>query len=287
MYLWERYATAPWLAANEWRLEEIAPGAVAIISHPDRARSLVQVACKTEAQASRLMRRFQGSTERLPRRWQESFLQHDVGPPIRIGKRLLIVANARGTLAATKEKQLVIPAAGAFGTGAHATTAMCLRLLERTTPTFRNKWKLLDLGSGTGILALAACLLGATGAVGIDNDPRAVVIAQKNARLNEIEGARFINSDLLKWTPRTRYEVITANLFSELLIAALPIIKRSLKRKGCIILSGILRDQIDRVVCALRATGFSVEKLRRRGRWIALLAIIGPWSARSEWNRKL
>ena len=117
--------------------------------------------------------------------------------------------------------QLIIPAAGAFGTGEHATTAMSLRLLEEITRNLPPGWRLLDAGTGTGILALAARRLGASEVLGLDNDPRAVAHARQNARLNRISRARFIAADLLRWKPSARYEVVTANLFSELLIAAI------------------------------------------------------------------
>lgn len=255
MYLWQRHATGPWLKTNERELEKIAPGAVAIIKRADRKRRLVQVACKTRAQASRLTKQFHGRAERLSRDWQKSFLQHEAPPPIRIGRR-----------------SLVIPAAGAFGTGEHATTAMCLRLLEETTRQWPPGWRMLDAGTGTGILALAACCFGAREVLGIDNDPRAVAHARENARRNRIRGAKFRVCDLFAWKQRNRYDLIVANLFSEILIAALPLFRRALRQRGRIILSGILSEQTKPVVRAVRRSGFEIEQLRRRGKWVALVS---------------
>ncbi len=141
------------------------------------------------------------------------------------------------------DTQLVIPAAGAFGTGEHATTAMSLRLLEETARPLSRGWRLLDAGTGTGILALAARFLGAGEVLGLDNDPRAVAHARQNARLNHVSRARFLAADVLVWKPPVRYDIITANLFSELLIAALPRFRRALRAKGRLIISGILREQ--------------------------------------------
>jgi len=134
---------------------------------------------------------------------------------------------------------------------------------------------LLDVGTGTGVLALAARRFGAREVLGLDNDPRAVAHARQNARLNHISRARFITADLLHWKSSTRYNFITANLFSELLIAALPTFRHALHAKGYLIASGILQEQTDEVTRALHQNAFQVEKRRRRGKWIAFLAARG------------
>jgi ribosomal protein L11 methyltransferase len=152
---------------------------------------------------------------------------------------------------------------------------MSLRLLEEMTRDFRAGWRLLDAGTGSGILALAARRFGASETLGLDNDPRAVMNAIYNARLNHIARARFIVADILRFKPRGRYEVVTANLFSDLLIAVLPVFRRGLKAEGLLIVSGILREQADSVLTALHRAGFDLEKKRRRGKWLALQARVG------------
>jgi ribosomal protein L11 methyltransferase len=148
---------------------------------------------------------------------------------------------------------------------------MSLRLLEEPTRNIPPGWRLLDVGTGTGILALAARRLGAGQVIGLDNDPRAVIHARQNARLNRVTRATFLVADVLRWKPTERYDLITANLFSELLIAALPIFRRVLRPDGRLIISGILREQNASVVRALRRSGFRIETNRRRGKWITLL----------------
>ncbi len=149
---------------------------------------------------------------------------------------------------------------------------MSLRLLEDATRKLAPGWRLLDAGTGSGILALAARRLGAAEVFGLDIDPRAVAHARQNARLNHIGRARFIVADVLHFKAQTRYEVVTANLFSELLSAALPILRRALRPDGCLIVSGILREQAESVVHALAKARFPLAQQRRRGKWIALLA---------------
>ena len=268
--LWQKHASATWLATNEALLEEFSHGNLAITTRPDRVRSLVQVFCQTLSTAEELRRKFGGTTIRLRQNWLATYQPHASSAPLRIGHRLEIV----GERTQPSKVQLIIPAAGAFGTGEHATTAMSLRLLEATTRSFAPGWRLLDAGTGTGILALAAIRFGAGQVLGLDNDPRAIAHARRNARLNRIRTARFVRADVLAWRPSQRYDFIAANLFSELLIAALPIFRRALRARGQIILSGLLREQVPGVLRALRRSGFCLKEKRRRGKWAALLAAL-------------
>lgn len=274
MYLWKLHANAAWLSRNECELPESA----AIISRPGRVRSLVQATCATRAGAAELARRFGGSFAQLPRDWEKQFVLEEIHAPLRIGRRLLVVGQAQklpgdaATPLPSDRARLVIPAAGAFGTGEHATTAMSLRLMEEMTRKWKPGWRMLDLGTGTGILALAAGCFGAREILGLDNDPRAVAHARANARLNQIRNVRFVRQDLADWKPTRHFDLIAANLFSELLIAAAPKFRRAIDPLGRLIVSGILRAQAADVARALRQAGFSIERRRRRGKWIALLA---------------
>jgi ribosomal protein L11 methyltransferase len=264
MILWQKTAGPKWLATNEPLLEAIAGNTLALISEPSRKRSVVQIVCRRRSQAEKLRRDFGGTITLLPRNWSPIAPPHG---PIRIGRRLEIVSEPAPSRAGAA--QLVVPAAGAFGTGEHATTAMSLRLLEELTRNWPRGWKLLDAGTGSGILALAARRFGASDVLGLDNDPRAIATARQNARLNRIARAGFTIADVLEWKTSTRYDVVTANLFSELLIAALSKFRRILKPHGHLIISGILRDQAETVARALRKSGFRLEKKRRRGKWMA------------------
>ncbi|HEY2799664.1 MAG TPA: 50S ribosomal protein L11 methyltransferase [Chthoniobacterales bacterium] len=268
VHLWKFHATAAWLQSHGGELEELPPANVAIISRPGRTRSIVEVTCATRSAAVELTRRFGGSFEQLPRNWQTYYLARQEHAPIRVARRLLIVTEP----IANKTAQLVIPAAGAFGTGEHATTAMCLRLLEEVTRSWPRGWRMLDLGTGSGILALAARCFGAREITGYDNDPQAVAHARANAQLNEIRDIKFVRQDLARWQPGRRFDFLTANLFSELLIAAAPKLRRALRAHGQLLVSGILREQAGSVARALRRADFTIERQRRRGKWIALLA---------------
>ena len=231
----------------------------------------MQVICRRRAQAEKLVEEFGGVTRPLPRNWVQIGRSEKAHSPIRIGRRLEIVSQPASVRGARSTSQLIIPAAGAFGTGEHSTTAMSLRLLEEITRNLQPGWQLFDAGTGTGILALAARRLGASKVLGLDNDPRAVAHARQNARLNHISRAKFIAADVLRWKAPGRYQVVTANLFSELLIAALPTFRHVLQAKGRLIASGILQQQAPSVIDALGRSGFGLERQRRRGKWVALL----------------
>jgi len=150
---------------------------------------------------------------------------------------------------------------------------MSLRFLEQVTRRWKRGWSLADLGTGSGILVLAAKRLGARRVIGIDNDPAAISMAKSNARLNKIRGATFQLGDVHRWNRAQRTDVITANLYSGLLIEMLP----KLSGSGWLILSGILRSQKHEFVDALHRNHLDVIDMKRRGNWMAFLARrIGP-----------
>lgn len=251
MYLWRRLASRDWLIANEKSLRSQAGDQLAIVERPTRKRLELEVTCKSAAEGRGLVLEFDGRVKKLPRDWLKLFLSKQKTKPIKIGDR-----------------HLIIPAGAAFGTGAHATTAMSLRLLEYVTRKWKPGWSLVDLGTGSGILALAARCCGAGRIVGIDADPIAISTAKKNARRNKIDNVSFRMADVRRWKFPRKIDIITANLFSELLIEILP----KLKVSRHLILSGILRNQERNLMRALRSNKIDILDVRRRGKWIAILA---------------
>jgi ribosomal protein L11 methyltransferase len=144
---------------------------------------------------------------------------------------------------------------------------MSLRLLERVTRTWKDGWSLADLGTGSGILALAAKRFGAGRVIGIDIDPQAISIAKANAHLNKIDHVDFHLDDLRKWKPTGARDVVAANLYSDLLNEILP----KLKRCDWLILSGVLRTQKNEFLRVLRRHNIQIVNVKRRGKWIAIL----------------
>jgi ribosomal protein L11 methyltransferase len=272
MYLWRKIAEPSWLGAHETILQARSGGRLAIISRPGRKRRQLEIPCTSRNGSRKLVEQFGGRTEKLPRNWLQRFARLHQSKPIKVGKRLVITGRVDfqtpKAFVLKKPRLLVIPASAAFGTGEHATTAMSLRLLERLTREWKNSWSLADLGTGSGILALAAKRFGAEDVVGIDVDPKAISVAKANARSNKIDNVDFKLTDLRKWKSWVGTDIVAANLYRELLIEILP----KLKRGHWLILSGVLRMHENKFVHALRRKKIEIVKINRRGKWIAVLA---------------
>ena len=171
-----------------------------------------------------------------------------------------------------KRDIIVIPPEMAFGTGDHATTSTCLRLLvdvARERKGHGAGWSVADLGTGTGVLAIAAHKLGAGEVFACDFDPFAVAAAARNAARNETPEILTKEQDVLKWKPRKKgYDVVLANLFSTVLIEAWPVVGKSLAAGGDLIVSGILASQAWDVFTAAAAHGIGFSKVIRKGKWV-------------------
>jgi ribosomal protein L11 methyltransferase len=274
MYLWRRLASQKWWSNNEDRLRARAGDRLAIIEEAGRKRLQLEIASPSRAELQSLVREFGGRVLKLPHNWLKRSSREQQTEPIKIGKRLILF-NVGGTSVSRRSRHqgpshLIIPAGAAFGTGEHATTAMSLRLLEKLTRKWKPGWSIVDLGTGSGILALGAVRFGATRVIGIDNDPIAVATAKANAQQNQIDGIQFRIGDVRRWKSSRQIDIVTANLFSELVIKILP----KLKATRWMILSGILRNQERDVTRALRRHKIDIVQVRRRGKWVAILTAV-------------
>jgi ribosomal protein L11 methyltransferase len=192
--------------------------------------------------------------------------------PIRVRNRFNVVSTEeeRAASIAGGTPALWIPAGLAFGTGEHATTAMCLRQLADIAAAKRNvSWSFLDLGTGSAILALAAKLLGANTILGTDFDPLALKTARENVRNNQLRRIELKQSDVLQWVPEKTWDVVAANLFSGVLIEGAKTIASAVAPGGCLLLSGVLRQQEIEVLEAFKKQKLEVEKVARKGKWIS------------------
>ena len=281
MYLWRKRAQLHWIKAHEDFLQAQTHGQLVIVRRPERKRFELEIVCRSRSGSSVLLKEFGGRIEALPRNWLERFARRD-SKAIKIGKRL-IISSVEGTLVSRPSRHkgrshIIIPASLAFGTGEHATTAMSLRFLEQLTRCWNPGWSLTDLGTGSGILALAAKCFGAGRVRGVDNDPAAISVAKSNARLNKIRGASFELCDVHKWNLAQQTDVITANLYSDLLIEILP----KLRGGAWLILSGVLRSQQDELVHAMHRNKLDVNSMKQRGKWVAILAGRGQHFSTAE-----
>ena len=162
-------------------------------------------------------------------------------------------------------EQLILDPGQAFGTGHHASTRLALELMLEAPLAGKD---LLDLGSGSGILALAAARRGAR-CLGLDTDPQAVAVARENAAINSLP-AEFRAGQLASLAERPSFDVLVANLFAELHADLLPGYLARLRRPGVLIMSGILAERCQIVLGALRRAGPAEIEQREEGGWVAL-----------------
>jgi ribosomal protein L11 methyltransferase len=163
-----------------------------------------------------------------------------------------------------KEAQVVLrmDPGMAFGTGSHETTALCLEKIAELSPIP----SLLDVGTGTGVLALAALKLGAARTVGTDNDPDALVVAKENAVLNGL-GDRLVLSGRDPADLGERFAVVVANILAAPLVKLAPQITRAVIPGGELVLSGVLGTQAEDVARAYEERGFARRQIASRGEW--------------------
>ncbi len=192
-------------------------------------------------------------------------------PPVRAGRFFVYGAHDQGRVP-PNTVNLKIDAGAAFGTGHHGTTVGCLMAYDELLKRERFD-KVLDVGCGTGVLAIAAARTGAALAVGTDIDEPSVRIANENAKLNQAN-ARFVHASGLndiKVRAGAPYDLVFANILAPPLVALSQDIKTSLRIGGVAILSGLLRTQERRVSAAYLSRGFKLERRIHRDAWSALV----------------
>lgn len=189
--------------------------------------------------------------------------------PIRVSDRLVIKPTWKK--AAKKPGRIIveIDPGMAFGTGSHASTMMCLKAADKIAYAIKGS-SVLDVGTGSGILAITAAKLGAKNVVGIDIDPEAVKVARKNIRFNKVSGNVKITANPLKKI-KHKFSVIFANIIAEELIKIATLLKSRTADNGFLILSGILKDRAKEVEAAYKGLGFRPFKSYSKGEWKCLI----------------
>lgn len=204
-------------------------------------------------------------------RWKQYF------EPLCIGERLWIVPSWRRDFTPPADSiVLQLDPGMAFGTGQHATTALCLELLDSPAVlgagSVRN---LLDVGSGSGILAIAAAKLGVPHVVAIDNDPDAVRASAENAEANGV-AAQVLASDTPLDALHERFDLVLANILAVTLEALAAELLRALAPGGTLVMSGVLAEQLPHLeqvfaeVALAHARALRKERVVQRGDWVAV-----------------
>jgi ribosomal protein L11 methyltransferase len=202
-----------------------------------------------------------------PEDWAESWKRHF--KPIDVGSTLLIKPSWSSRLPRKSQSVIILDPGLSFGTGQHPTTGFCLERLA----AFRNpaaKQSLLDIGTGSGILAIAAAKLGYNPVEAFDFDPTAVTIARRNARRNRVlRQCRVYQADLTSLPVRStlQYDLICANLVFDLLFAERRRILNRVKPGGSLVLAGILNKEFSELKRIYGGEGFKLVSSRAQGEW--------------------
>lgn len=274
IFVWSKLSAAKWEDAWEERFHGPLRTGLAITRLSGGKTIRVEVYCERKADAARIHREFGGQIRTLKQQnWAAKSAESL--QPVMI-RSALIVAHSAGiadNMRAVYPNRhvLCIPGEMAFGTGDHATTSTCLRLLADYAAEKRNAgegWSLLDLGCGTGILAIAAAVLGAQPVDGFDYDPAAVRVANRNAKLNGMRRLKFTQGDVTTWQPAQQYDVVAANIFYDVLTLSFERIAAAAKPGGMVIVSGILHTHAADCLAAGKQAGLKFDKPIRKGKWV-------------------
>ncbi len=171
----------------------------------------------------------------------------------------------------TDRKVLKLDPGMAFGTGTHETTYLCLEVLDEK---IQGGERVLDVGTGSGILGIGAILLGAGEVEGIDIDPTAVKVAQENARLNGVADKFEIKVGDLADKASGTYDIVVANIVANAVMMLSKVIPQFLKKGGLYITSGIIDTRRDEVVAKLTELGFIITKIHEKNGWVCIEATI-------------
>ncbi len=207
--------------------------------------------------------------------WAESW--KDNYPPQEVGRSLVILPCWLADTPTARRKVILNPGL-TFGTGAHPSTQMVLEVLEDAV---KPGSRCLDLGSGSGILSIAALRLGAGSALGVDIDPKAEDAARENAAYNGFSAPEFsvrtgsVTQDgaLMAALAAERYDLVLVNIVADVIIQLAPLLPELLTAEGSLLIcSGILDSRLEEVRAALEGAGLTLEQIRQSGPWRCVTA---------------
>ena len=207
--------------------------------------------------------------------WEESW--KDNYPPQEVGESLVVLPYWLADTYDGPRKPVILDPGLTFGTGAHPSTRMVMQTMEECV---RPGFACLDLGSGSGILSLAALRLGAASAIGMDIDPKAEDIARENAAYNGFAAPEFtaltgnVTEDeaLMQQLAAKEYDLVLVNIVADVIIALSPVLPNFLTEKSTLICSGILDVRLEEVIAALQNVGLTVTNVKQEEDWRCVTA---------------
>ena len=198
------------------------------------------------------------------KKWREGL------KPIEVGSRLVVRPSWTDYDNVDERIQVVVDPKMAFGTGAHESTRLCLNIIEKMT---LSDISVLDIGCGSGILAITAVKMGARCAIGFDFDQDSVSNAQLNLKSNRVDDrVQVYRSDLFDVEPG-RFNLVVANVVTSVLIPNLGKIRTFLMPGGMAVFSGILTDEEDDIVKELKKKRYKIDEIIHMGEWVAIVTL--------------
>lgn len=272
MFVWSKLSALKWMDAWE---ELFAGEQRAVMTRlPGKQTIRLEVYCEKKSEAQKFLKEFGGTVKELKAvNW--AAMGSELPPPVKVRRSLVIVANSKAEELKELRAEYVgrevisIPPELAFGTGHHATTATALRMLvDFAGKRAGRDWSVIDLGTGSGVLAIAAEKLGASEVWGCDFDAMALRAAQKNLKRNRTKLVVLEEADVLKWKPKRKVDLVLANIFHDILEQVFGKIVKSLKKDGEVVVSGILKSQGESCLAAGQEAGLEFEEVVTKGKWV-------------------
>lgn len=190
--------------------------------------------------------------------------------PEKVSKKFVVKPTWREYIPKDNELLIELDPGRAFGTGSHPTTSLCLKLME---DNIKQNESVIDVGTGSGILMVAADRLGASTIIGTDIDELAVESAKENLTLNNVssEKAQVFLGDLISVVKNKKFDVVVANILADVLLLLLQDISKVVKKDGIIIFSGIIEDKLNEVIKAIKDKNLEILEIKSEKEWRAIL----------------
>ncbi|MAB59192.1 MAG: hypothetical protein CMO46_01460 [Verrucomicrobiales bacterium] len=280
MLVWSKIISANEQSSIEERFLNMGQTNAVIRKLSGSEKLHIEVYLKNKKEAQILKKELGGKVNKLEYKNWAKINASSNRPLIKIRDKILITDNSDAKQINKIKRQypkkivISIPAALAFGTGDHATTSTCLRMLVDIAKEYQKgneKWSFCDIGLGTGILPITASLMGAFKVEGFDFDPEAIAIAKRNVIINLRNKINIYEQDLFDWSPKkgASWNVITANIFANVLNPNLKKIWNRVADNGYLLLSGILEEHHNSVLQTAQKNGLPVPKLYCKGKWVS------------------
>ena len=199
--------------------------------------------------------------------WESAWKQYF--KPVHVTDRIVVKPEWEEYSPQEGEIVIEIDPGMAFGTGTHETTSMCINQIEKN---LKAGDRVIDIGSGSGILSMAAVLLGAEKATGVDLDPVAVRVALENVELNNLQDKIEILHGNLTDVSREKADIVVANIMADIILILLEDVREFIKDDGLFISSGIIQEKRAAVEARLLEKNFSIVEVETKGEWCAITA---------------